>query len=116
MEGMRFTEPGGNPMAQGTAKNTENRGDEQRRNGSEKKQKCAQLTMKEAGFVSVVIDNVDALHDQLHDLRAGDDRASPADNGPFPGLRPALDQKFGDDLATAGRQILGEVGDKVEHV
>jgi len=31
-------------------------------------------------------------------------------------LRTALDQELGNDLAAAGRKILGEVGDEVEEV
>ena len=64
----------------------------------------------------VVIDDVNAFHDELHHLAAGDHRAEPSDQYPLPSLRAALDQKFGNELATARRQVFGEIGDEVEHV
>lgn len=113
---MGFAKFIGNPVAEGPAEDSENGGDEQRGDGGEKEEQSAELAVEEAGLLSVIVDEVDAFHDELHDLRAGEESANPTDEDPAPGLRTALNEKFGNELAAAGREILGEVGDEVEHV
>src|SRR2546430_15503090 len=72
--------------------------------------------MEESGFLRIVINNVNAFHDELHDLRASENGSRPAQERPFPGLGTALDQEFGNNLTAAGRQVLGEIGDEVEQI
>src|SRR5882724_1853626 len=116
MERMDFAEFRGNPMAQRTAKHSEDRSDQQRSDGRDEQQKGAQLAVEKAGLLRVFINNVDTFHDEFHDLRSGEEGTGPTNDGPLPSLRAALNQEFGNNLAAAGRQIFREVGDEVEHV
>jgi hypothetical protein len=59
---------------------------------------------------------VNAFHDEFHHLGAGDQRSGPANEGPLPGLRAALDEELRDDLLAAWRQQAREVGNHVEEV
>jgi len=113
---MSFAEFVADPMTQLATENAQYGGGEERRDGGEEEEHSAKLAMEKAGLDGVLIDDVDAVHDQFHDLGAGDECASPADDSPLPGLRGALDEELGDDLTAAGRQVFREVGDEVEQV
>ena len=113
---MRLAEAIGDPVPQGTSEDAEDGCDQQRCDGREQEQEGAQLAMQEAGDIRVVINNLNAVHDKLHDLRASDNGAGRAKYRPLPGLRATLDQELGNDLAAAGRQVAGEVSDEIEEI
>src|SRR5271154_1168317 len=57
---------------------------------------------------------MDAVHEQLHGLRAAEQRAGPADDEKFPSVRATAGQKLSDDILAAGGKKVGEVADGVE--
>src|SRR5258705_11404936 len=113
---MRLAEAIGDPVPQGTPEDAEDGCDQQRGDGREQEQEGAQLAMQEAGDIRDVINNLNAVHNKLNDLRASDNGAGRAKKHPLPGLCATLNQEGGNDLAAAGRQVAGEVSDEIEEI
>jgi hypothetical protein len=82
------------------------------KSGASNQQSSAKLPVK-AGF-SLSPYQMNAFHDQLHDLRTGDDGASPADHSPFQ-LAGRLMRNSEIIWRLPGGELC-EVGDQAEHV
>ena len=114
VDGEALTQEVDEPAAKGAAKNAEDPCGEDGEHGDEKEGEAAKLTMPEAETFFVVIDAMDAVHEKLHDLRAADEGAEPAEEGEGPERGAAAGEEVGNDALAAGRKETGEVADGVE--
>ncbi len=110
LDGVALAQFFAEPIAQRPAENAQNRGDQQGGDGRQEQQQAPQLPLEKPGTLAVSVDRLDAFHQQAHHLRARQKRATPANEGPLPGLRAALDEELRDDLLAAWRQQAREVG------
>src|SRR5439155_9225704 len=116
MKWMHLAESRSDPTAKRAPKHAQDGRDDQWRDGGNEEEQPAKLTVEKAGLFGVAVNNVNPFHDELHDLRAGEQGAGPADDRQFPGLRATLDEEFGDNLAASWRKVLGKISDEVEQV
>jgi len=102
------------PAAQRAAKDAYDGGGQQWSDGHQQQKQRTKLPADEARLFFIAVNHVNAFHQKLHHLGAGQERAHPADEGDFPGVGTALDEELGHDLLAAGRQKARQVSDQVE--
>src|SRR6266404_4550106 len=104
----------GDPSPQRLTQNAENGRPQQRSNGYEQQHQTANLPVQKPEFVRILIDGMNPLHHQLHDLGPGEQGSRPSQRGDLPCVRSALYQELRDDPLAPRRQELCKIGDQIK--
>ena len=104
MHGHLFTELFAEPGAQLSAEYAKDTSNQNRGHRDQQQKKPFELAMNETDSLFVAVDEVDAVHEQFHDLGATKEHASPAENCVFQNVGTAPGQKIGHDPLASGWQ------------
>src|SRR6266481_6633394 len=70
--------------------------------------------MKKAAALFIPINEVNAFHQELHDLRTAEQAPRPTEQREFPKVRPTAAEKIGHDPLAARRKEFREIADGIE--